>query len=399
MPSTKRPRSAADENRAECPFSVQTRPLTAAEQHQNAKKRKGEGHDEDRRSEWQSQAWPYAPIGKMKNNDALDVKYSVSPHVDWQAMTRYNSFVLGKEKFHTDDFVYVANEESIKRLKATPDGSGASQSPRSNDWVARILEIRALNEQNVYARVFWMYWPDELSASTTDGRKTIRGRQPYHGKHELIASNHMDIINAVSVTMAAKVEYWAESDEDDSQSSLYWRQIFNCNTTELTPARPVCKCKTPANPDKMLVGCTNKSCGKWMHDDCLRHDALMRVFDRLGKTTPQVFESASEPGSVEADDKKDVLPDADTDSGDTDNDKQPTKLPTYISPPGAAAPFPAAKKKTTKREPYRGLFEANLRLGDGMTAWHVKDLREGVEGGVKEWYEQVFCLFCEKLVD
>lgn len=93
MPSTKRPRSAADENRAECPFSVQTRPLTAAEQHQNAKKRKGEGHDEDRRSEWQSQAWPYAPIGKMKNNDALDVKYSVSPHVDWQAMTRYNSFV------------------------------------------------------------------------------------------------------------------------------------------------------------------------------------------------------------------------------------------------------------------------------------------------------------------
>jgi hypothetical protein len=67
--------------------------LTAAEQHQNAKKRKGESHDEDRRSEWQSQAWPYAPIGKMKNNDALDVKYSVSPHVDWQAMTRYNSFV------------------------------------------------------------------------------------------------------------------------------------------------------------------------------------------------------------------------------------------------------------------------------------------------------------------
>lgn len=62
-----------------------------------------------------------------------------------------------------------------------------------------------------------------------------------HVTHLLLpALTHIivDIINAVSVTMAAKVEYWAESDEDDSQSSLYWRQIFNCNTTELTVRPP-----------------------------------------------------------------------------------------------------------------------------------------------------------------
>ena len=35
-----------------------------------------------------------------------------------------------------------------------------------------------------------MYWPDELPAGTVDGKKTVQGRQPYHGVNELVASNH-----------------------------------------------------------------------------------------------------------------------------------------------------------------------------------------------------------------
>jgi hypothetical protein len=42
----------------------------------------------------------------------------------------------------------------------------------------------------VYARVYWMYWPEELPPGTHDGKKIVQGRQPYHGMHELIASNH-----------------------------------------------------------------------------------------------------------------------------------------------------------------------------------------------------------------
>ncbi len=59
-----------------------------------------------------------------------------------------------------------------------------------DDWVARILEIRASDEHHVYARVCWMYWPDELPQGTRAGKKAIRGRQPYHGINELVASNH-----------------------------------------------------------------------------------------------------------------------------------------------------------------------------------------------------------------
>jgi hypothetical protein len=35
-----------------------------------------------------------------------------------------------------------------------------------------------------------MYWPDELPPGTIDRKKTVQGRQPYHGTNELIASNH-----------------------------------------------------------------------------------------------------------------------------------------------------------------------------------------------------------------
>lgn len=86
----------------------------------------------------------------------------------------------------------MANDTSVERQKAMADKEAAGE-PRKrsyDDWVARILEIRASDEHHVYARVYWMYWPDELPANTRDGKKLVKGRQPYHGTSELIASNH-----------------------------------------------------------------------------------------------------------------------------------------------------------------------------------------------------------------
>ena len=48
------------------------------------------------------------------------------------------------------------------------------------------------------------------------------------------ASHPVDVINAVSVTMAAEVNHWIETDEDDTQPALYWRQAYNCNTSQLS---------------------------------------------------------------------------------------------------------------------------------------------------------------------
>lgn len=121
-----------------------------------------------------------------------------------------------------------------------------------DDWVARILEIRASDEHHVYARVYWMYWPDELPQGTHDGKKTVQSRQPYHGLNELIASNHskilprtkqrcsgtdkaaVDIINVVSVTSQAQVKQWYEENDEEIQNALYWRQAFDVRTYELS---------------------------------------------------------------------------------------------------------------------------------------------------------------------
>ena len=106
--------------------------------------------------------------------------------------------------------------------------------------MAKILEIRAEDAEKVYARVAWMYRPEELP----------NGRQRYHGKHELIASNlseltlgvaemrkltrAVDIIYTISVTEHAKVEPWTASGDDGKLKDFYWRQGFDARTSELS---------------------------------------------------------------------------------------------------------------------------------------------------------------------
>jgi hypothetical protein len=86
--------------------------------------------------------------------------------------------------------------------------------------VGKVLEVRAGDALHVYLRVYWMYWPEDLPG----------GRQPHHGDSELIASNHMDIIEALTVSDKAEVVHW---DEDPDKSAwpmkdqLFWRQTYD----------------------------------------------------------------------------------------------------------------------------------------------------------------------------
>lgn len=105
-------------------------------------------------------------------------------------MDRTNTITLvNGVKYWSEGFIFVANNSTIERQK-NPGETVQPRKKSDDDWVARILEIRASDEHHVYARVYWMYWPDELPPGTQDGKKMIRGRQPYHGANELVASNH-----------------------------------------------------------------------------------------------------------------------------------------------------------------------------------------------------------------
>ena len=86
-----------------------------------------------------------------------------------------------------------------------------------------ILEIRASDSSNVFVRVYWMYWPDELP----------RGREYYHGRSELVGSNHLEIIDAMTVSEKAQVTILEESEDSPAATGLYWRQKFDFVTKKL----------------------------------------------------------------------------------------------------------------------------------------------------------------------
>lgn len=75
-------------------------------------------------------------------------------------------------------------------------------------------------------RVYWMYRPDDLP----------NGRQPYHGENELIASNHMDVIEAQAIQSKANLEHWDEEADQDGppNADLYWRQTYDVSTRRLS---------------------------------------------------------------------------------------------------------------------------------------------------------------------
>lgn len=44
----------------------------------------------------------------------------------------------------------------------------------------------------------------------------------------------VDVINVVSVTASATVNQWDETNEDEVQPALYWRQAFDVRSMELS---------------------------------------------------------------------------------------------------------------------------------------------------------------------
>lgn len=81
-----------------------------------------------------------------------------------------------------------------------------------------------------------MYWSEELPApkkKTPDLVSPTSGQRTYHGSHELIASNHMEVLDVLTFAGKADVLHWDE-ESDSLSSKLYWRQTMNRETSELS---------------------------------------------------------------------------------------------------------------------------------------------------------------------
>ncbi|MCJ1354639.1 MAG: hypothetical protein MMC33_004628 [Icmadophila ericetorum] len=205
----------------------------------------------------------YSPGLLEQSVDGTDpVAYTILPGSNWSAMRKYKNFVVGESTFGVHDFIYVNSGQ-----RGEDDAEEDEESHK--DWIARVLEVRATDPTHVYLRIYWMYWPEELPA----------GREKYHGKNELVASNHMEIIDAMTVSDQAEIVHWGEKDDDPMLTGLYWRQRYNYITKKLSPLRRSCVCKQYHNPDKLLIHCSNPDCDLWLHEDCIVKAALKKVFE------------------------------------------------------------------------------------------------------------------------
>ncbi|KFY08472.1 hypothetical protein V492_06200 [Pseudogymnoascus sp. VKM F-4246] len=208
--------------------------------------------------------------GMGQNKDALDLRYSVEP-ATWQGMQTYTKCTVDSTNYRKGDYVYIR----------PPDIKLDGDDDERKYWVARILEIRAKDQRHVYALVAWMYWPDQLVNAHLGSETPKSLRRWYHGKHELVASNHLDIEDVTSMAGHAPVAQWLEEDEESAQEGLYWRQTFNILTGTLSTIRKHCVCEKFYNPDVVLVACPNKECHIWMHEECIVNDALTKAFNAL----------------------------------------------------------------------------------------------------------------------
>lgn len=122
---------------------------------------------------------------------------------------------------------------------------------REHTWIGRIQQVKAVRADEVYIRVFWFYWPEELPAG---------GREPYHGRREVVLSNHAEIIDSTTISSAANIHFWDERDDKDGPAGqLYWRQTIDFNKggqggrAGLSKPRRHCKCDKPHQPDEAMV--------------------------------------------------------------------------------------------------------------------------------------------------
>jgi len=339
---------------------------------------------------------------------------------------------VGTETFALNEYVFI-NHTNI------PHGTDLSQIDDSKFWVARVLEIRAEDEAHVYLRVYWMYWPEELPG----------GRQYYHGAKELVASNHMEIVDAMTVSGRANVKHWLELDEDEDLPDLFWRQKFDYPTQSLMDIRQHCRCHRYYNPDQLMVGCPNPKCGTWLHEQCIIDDIKCKVLERGGgppdpppQTATESEDSAENTISVAkappkrkggAKSGKSLFQSAvESFKTSTPAPETPDKQSSKATPSSAAANGKASAKKKTKKEIESELDKIKVTYIAGSSRVLVKDLRgvkttatvtpkvngtkkkrgssavapveekseeEQGEAEAKEWEEDVCCLVCNSVIE
>lgn len=115
--------------------------------------------------------------------------------------------------------------------------------------------------KDTQVRVAWYYRPEECK----DGRKQ------FHGEKELFKSDHMDWIDAQTISGKCTVHTLNSYREleDESETDFFSRFSYMPSQDKFGPESvPVyCICELPYNPDTYMIMC--EKCEEWYHPRCI----------------------------------------------------------------------------------------------------------------------------------
>ena len=329
----------------------------------------------------------------------LKINYTIRPGKAWTDMKTYRNFSstfksmrirTGKantdsptpvqnQKFSSGSLVYV-NRHIPPPIPPDKDASEVEilAFDKKNLWVGQVLEVRAASPSQVLLRVFWLYWPEELP----------KGRRKYHGNQELIMSNHMEIVDAMTVASGADINRWDERIEDQDVGQRFWRQFYDVRLEKtksggLSAIREHCVCNGYYNPDNTMLKCPNSKCGIWNHEECLQDAILARTYGRLvGDKNSVKADPISFPASKMAQLKANVK----------------SKLGVGHKKKGTTEGLPPLKNSTHDPSPWKGLFKAEIAVGEkgGKALVTITDERAQ---DPEVWTEGVQCLNCGTTMD
>jgi hypothetical protein len=275
---------------------------------------------------------------------------------------------VNETEFSVGDYVYI-NHSQESTIFEEKDAL----------WTARVLECRARNparkseknvSESVFLRVYWMYWPEELPG----------GRKVYHGRSEVIASNQMEIVDAMTVSEKVGVLFMAEDEiVPPMHNGLYWRQRFDVYGEKTSPLKKYCICQGHCNPDEAMVQCSNTSCRQWQHKECILNATLDRVWKEITNRRDTTLVHGH----------------------GTENEDTVT---VHHGGATASAPAKRGKKKGVKSiRVWEGILEGQMEHkvdSHGLVTKEltgevsIDDLREEE----KEWKEVARCVFCESSI-
>jgi len=186
--------------------------------------------------------------------------------------------------------------------------------------IAKVLECRASDAESVWLRIVWMYRPEDAVDLGGEGRK------PWHGANELIASNHMQLVEAVNCNGKVNVKEWKVGETAPFTSKDFvWRQTLDI----LAPPKQrfskldtYCVCAQPADLSAGLSGsmvqCTNTACAGWLHTACLCEAAKKEAQEDLDATAAQKAGKANAASSVQQPPITTTALDSNTDSDEAE---------------------------------------------------------------------------------